>query len=139
MSSKFIQPNVIAPAALLAASPALADVHGEIIAAIEHVEYSAAATDIATAHMHLHHTLNCLVGPGGAGFAPKEINPCANAGHGIIPDTTDAKARSALEAAAAKTRDGLLTDDLATARADAAFVAKAEGTAVAAAFRRFGR
>ena len=129
MSRKHIAPAALTTALALAAafiaSPAIADVRGEIVTAIEHVEYSAAATDLKTAHMHLHHTLNCLVGPGGAGFDAKEINPCAGAGHGIIPDTTDAKSRAAFEAAAADARHGLGTDDLATARADAAKIVKA--------------
>lgn len=107
----------------LTAPTALADVKNEIITAIEHVQYSADATDIATAHMHLHHTLNCLVGPTGNGYDAKEIDPCKNAGHGIIPDTTDAKARAALEAAAQKAREAL-ANDLAKARADAAEIVK---------------
>ena len=40
---------------------------------------------------HLHHTLNCLVGPGGDGFDAKQMNPCAQAGNGAIPDAKDAK------------------------------------------------
>jgi len=106
------------------ATVVMAGVKNEIVTAIEHVQYSADATDIQTAHMHLHHTLNCLVGPNGNGYDPKEIDPCKNAGHGIIPDTTDAKARASLEAAAQKARDGLATNDLATARADAAAIVK---------------
>lgn len=124
MSRKHIA-SIALVALAFAASPALADARGEIVTAIEHVEYSAAATDLKTARMHLHHTLNCLVGAGGSGFDAKEINPCAGAGHGIIPDTTDANSRATLEAAAADARHGLSTDDLPAARADAAKIVKA--------------
>ena len=51
----------------------------------EHAGYAAAAADIAGVHAHLHHALNCLVGPGGNGFDAKEINPCAHAGNGSFP------------------------------------------------------
>lgn len=105
-------------------SPALAaDLKGEIVNATEHAEYAAEATTIAEAHAHLHHALNCIVGPGGQGFDSKEMNPCAGAGNGIIPDETSAAAKSALEGAAAKARDGLATDDMTRAKADATAVA----------------
>ena len=71
--------GAIAAAALSLPTLALADGHSEIVNAGTHAGYAAAATDIATAHAHLHHTLNCLVGPAGSGFDAKELNPCANA------------------------------------------------------------
>ncbi|MBV9992095.1 MAG: hypothetical protein JOZ72_12485 [Alphaproteobacteria bacterium] len=110
----------------LLAPPALAaDLKGEIVNATEHAEYAAAAPTIAEAHAHLHHALNCIVGPGGNGFDSKEMNPCAGSGSGIIPDESDAAARTALEGAAAEARDGLASDDLAKAKADAGAVAGA--------------
>ena len=110
----------------LLASPALAaDLKGEIVNATEHAEYAAAAPTIAEAHAHLHHALNCIVGPGGNGFDSKQMNPCAGSGNGIIPDESDAAAKATLEGAAAKARDGLATDDLAKAKADAGAVAEA--------------
>lgn len=93
---------------------ALADGHSEIVNAEQHAGFAAGAADIASAHAHLHHTLNCLVGPGGQGFDAKEMNPCAQAGNGAIPDNA-AKA-SALNAAAAKAREGLAASDLAAAK-----------------------
>ena len=57
-------------------------------------------------HAHLHHTLNCLVGPNGMDFDKDALNPCKNAGNGAIPDTTDAAKQKALEAAADKARAG---------------------------------
>src|ERR1700749_5171261 len=99
---------------------ALADSHSEIVNAGAHAGYAAAATDIATTHAHLHHTLNCLVGPAGAGFDAKELNPCANAGDGAIPDTVDAGKKATLESAAAKARQGLASNDMKAAQKDAA-------------------
>lgn len=78
---------------------------------------------------HLHHAVNCLVGPGGEGFDPKQMNPCAQAGKGAIPDTTDAKKKKALEAAAAKARSGLAETDFEKAKkiaADTAAMLKKE-------------
>ena len=51
---------------------------------------AAQATDLNTVHMHLHHALNCLVGPNGKGFDAKEMNPCAHAGNAdnTIDDTS---------------------------------------------------
>ena len=106
-------------AALLLPGAALADVHSEIVNAAEHAGYAAEAPDIAGAHAHLHHALNCLVGPGGNGFDAKEINPCAQSGKGIIPDTTDAAKKAAFESAAAKAREGIAASDLAAAKKSA--------------------
>jgi hypothetical protein len=103
-------------AVLLLPTVAFADVHSEIVNAAEHAGYAAVATDIAGVHAHLHHALNCLVGPGGNGFDAKEINPCAQSGNGIIPDTTDAAKKAGFEAAAAKARAGIADNNPATAR-----------------------
>ena len=81
------------------------------------------ATKIADVHLHLHHSLNCLVGPGGNGFDAKEMNPCAHAGNGAIPDLGPDSAKfAALNTAAAKARDGIAETDLKKAQADAAIV-----------------
>ena len=111
--------GAIAAAALSLPTLALADGHSVIVNAGTHAGYAAAATDIATAHAHLHHTLNCLVGPAGSGFDAKELNPCANAGNGAIPDTADAAKKATLESAAAKARQGLASNDLKAAQKDA--------------------
>lgn len=119
MSKRFA---AIAFTALLSSPAFAADLKGEIVNATEHAQYAAAAADIAEAHAHLHHALNCIVGPGGNGFDAKQMNPCAGSGNGIIPDETDGGAKAALATAAAKARDGLATNDLAAAKADAAAV-----------------
>ncbi len=115
---------VFAFTALLASPAFAADLRGEIVNAAEHAEYAGEAATVEDAHFHLHHTLNCLVGPRGDGFDRTQMNPCANSGNGIIPDATDPKAIAVFQDAAAKAREGLATNDLATAKADAAAVAK---------------
>lgn len=98
---------------------AMADEHSEIANAATHAGLAAQAADVAGVHTHLHHALNCLVGPKGTGFAANEINPCANAGNGAIPDAADAAHKASLEAAANTARAGIAATDLAMAKKDA--------------------
>ena len=111
---------------LLLSSPAFAaDLRSEIVNAGEHAEYAGEAANIDEVHFHLHHALNCLVGPKGDGFDKAQMNPCVNSGNGIIPDATDSKMIAIFQSAAAKAREGLATNDLAAAKADATAAAKA--------------
>jgi hypothetical protein len=116
-------PLVIGFAALLLPGLALADAHSQIVLAGQHAGLAAQSIDVALVHTHLHHTLNCLVGPGGPGFDAHEMNPCANAGHGAIPDTGMLN-RLPLQAAAAEARKGIAEPDLAKAQSDAAKTAE---------------
>lgn len=104
---------------VFAPQPALADAASETVTAATHADLAAQSADIKGVHTHLHHVLNCLVGPSGTGFDAKELNPCANAGKGAIPDTTDAAKQKPLNAAADKARAGIMAADLKTAQADA--------------------
>ncbi len=110
-------------AAFIFAGPALADASSETVTASTHAELAANAGDLDGVHTHLHHTLNCLVGPGGNGFDAKELNPCAQSGHGAIPDTADAAKKASLESAAGKARAGLASNNVKEARADASAAA----------------
>ena len=113
-------------ALLMAPMPVLAaDAAGEIVTAATHAELASKAADLAGTQMHLHHALNCIVGPSGAGFDAKSMNPCANAGTGAIADTGDAAKKTALAAAADLARAGLAAADLATAQKKAADTAAA--------------
>lgn len=117
MSRNLVLLALLSGVAVLATLPATAaDLNSEINNAAVHAGLAAQAADIATVHTHLHHTVNCLVGPGGAGFNPNELNPCANAGNGAIPDSTNASTKQALEAALAEANSGLASSDLATAQ-----------------------
>jgi len=106
-------------AGLALATNALADAASETVTAATHAELAAGASDLNGVHTHLHHALNCLVGPGGQGFDAKELNPCAQSGNGAIPDTGDSAKKSSLEAAVEKVRAGLAANDMKAAKADA--------------------
>ena len=107
-------------AALVGITPALAaDLGAEINTAATHADLAVQADNINGVHTHLHHALNCLVGPGGNGFDAKELNPCGHSGAGAIPDSTDAMMKKALENAADTARAGIAATDIAAAKADA--------------------
>jgi hypothetical protein len=96
----------------LSATALAADPAPEVATAAQHAGFAAQAASIEQAHMHLHHTVNCLVGPKGQGFDPNEANPCQKLGDGAIPDTADATTKAKLTAALAKAEAGLKSDDL---------------------------
>jgi hypothetical protein len=96
------------------------DEGAEITTAATHAGLAAQAADIEGVHTHLHHTVNCLVGPGGPGFDPSQLNPCANSGKGAIPDAANDSTKQALQAALAQANSGLAANDLPTAQKDAA-------------------
>ena len=101
-------------AALLSA-PALADGPQAIATAAQHSGLAANAANINAVHTHLHHVLNCLVGPGGNGFDAMPGNPC-NAAGGAIPQTADAATKAKLETAATQVRGGIANNDEAAAK-----------------------
>jgi hypothetical protein len=114
---------ILAVVAFAPLTAAAADLGAEISNAGMHAGLAAQGSDVTTVHMHLHHTVNCLVGPSGNGFDPKQLNPCQGDGNGAIPDESDAGKKKALQDAAAKAQDGIAASDLATAQHDAASVA----------------
>ena len=116
---------IAAAAATLAAAPAFADVATEINIAHTHAGLAAKAKAVAGVHMHLHHALNCLVGPSGQGFDSTNLNPCAKAGNGAIPDSMDAAQKQKLQAAVTQAEAGIAAADLATAQKDAQATADA--------------
>jgi hypothetical protein len=93
----------------------LADGPQAVAGAAQHAGLAAGSTDIAGVHRHLHHVLNCLVGPDGDGFDGAAGNPCAAAG-GAIPQTMDNAMKMKLEKAAADARMGIADDDLDAAK-----------------------
>ena len=98
---------------------AAADVKQEIATAAQHAGYAQAATELKMVHTHLHHTINCLVGPGGKTFDAKVLNPCKDLGKGAIPDSADAAEKKSLQAPLDKARAGLKATELAAAQKDA--------------------
>ena len=120
---KFTILSLVGALSLVAVQAHAADVKSEIVNAETHAGLAAGAADLDGVHMHLHHTLNCLVGPNGAGFDAKQMNPCANSGNGAIPDTTDAAKKAKLQAAADKAKGGIAENNLAAAQKDATDIA----------------
>ena len=100
----------------LPASAQTADPAQETATAGQHAGLAAHGARIEQVHMHLHHTVNCLVGPKGQGFDANPGNPCQKLGNGAIPDTTDQASKAKLTAALAKAQAGLKSDDLTAAR-----------------------
>jgi hypothetical protein len=100
----------------LPASAQAADPAQEAATGAQHAGLAAQAATIQQVHMHLHHTVNCLVGPSGQGFDAREANPCQKLGNGAIPDTTDSAMKAKLSAALAKAQAGLKSDDLTAAK-----------------------
>jgi len=111
-----------AAALLLPAASFAADLTGEIVTAGTHAQLAAQAGDIDMVHMHLHHTVNCLVGPNGADFDPANLNPCKGSGNGAIPDSTDPAKIQALKAAESTAEAGIASSDIAVAKSDATSV-----------------
>jgi hypothetical protein len=102
------------------AAPAFASPKEEVTTAALHAGLAAKGGDIKEVHTHLHHALNCLVGPDGQGYDAKEMDPCKQIGKGAIPDTSDASVKKSLEAAAASASAGIAETDLAKAQKTAA-------------------
>jgi len=63
----------------------------EIETAMKHAQIAAKMSSVDQTHLHLHHVVNCLVGPNGQSFDEKAGNPCKGQGAGAI---NDAKAGS---------------------------------------------
>lgn len=101
---------------LAPASVAAADAGPEITTAAKHAGLAGNSGNIYGVHSHLHHTLNCLEGPTGADFDAKEMNPCQGMGAGAIADTTDAKVKGSLIAAAKEAEAGIMEKDLGAAQ-----------------------
>lgn len=115
-----ISAAVLAAASFAALSARAAeDPAKEVTTAATHAGLATAAKDMKSVQMHLHHTVNCLVGPSGTGFDAKEANPCKDQGNGAIPDTKDPGKLAALRDALTKANDGLKQSDMAAAQKDA--------------------
>jgi len=75
-------------AAALAATPAFAagDAGKQISTAIQHSGFAEHVKTTDKVHLHLHHVVNCLVGPHGKGFDAAAGNPCQGQGNGALND-----------------------------------------------------
>jgi hypothetical protein len=103
----------------ISAAHADSDPAKEMATAATHAGLAAKSTDMKMTQMHLHHVVNCLVGPKGKGFDTTNANPCKDQGNGAIPDTKDSVQKKALQAALVKANAGLKAKDMAAAQKDA--------------------
>lgn len=94
---------------LVAAMPAnaLADMRSEAAIANTHAGLAANAPDAKTTEMHLHHVINCLVGPNGGGYDLSAGDPCNGQGDGAVHDTKDNRQLHDLRSALDKADKGL--------------------------------
>jgi hypothetical protein len=121
-------PALLVAVLALLSTPAFADIAAELSTAQTHAGLAAKNATLDGVHMHLHHALNCLVGPSGTGYDASQANPCAKAGNGAIPDASDAQ-KTKLQTAVASANSGLAATDLATAQKDAQSTADAIASA----------
>ena len=101
---------------------AYADAASQIATAAQHAGLAAAAPNVSQTHMHLHHAVNCLVGPKDGDFDKTNINPCAQMGNGAFPDESNAEIKAKLQSAMSAAGDGIASSDEATAKKNAASV-----------------
>ena len=99
-----------------------ADVNKEVSTAAQHAGFAGSSKDMKTTQMHLHHVVNCLVGPQGEGFDVSFGNPCDGQGSGAISDTTDSAKKASLQKALQQTIDDLKQSDMAAAQKNATAV-----------------
>ena len=112
---KILSVAALAGLASIAAQPVLADADQAIAGAAQHAGLAGNQGELAGVHLHLRHSLNCLVGAEGEGFDQSAGNPCAAAG-GAIPQTAAGEMRDKLEAVADQVREGIASSDLDAAK-----------------------
>lgn len=101
---------------------AYADAASEIATAAEHAGLAAAAPNLLQTRMHLHHAMNCLVGPKDGDFDKSNANPCAQQGKGAFLDASSPETKAKLQNAMSLAGDGIASSDEATAKKNAAMI-----------------
>lgn len=100
----------------------------EVSTAHAHALLAQNATTVADAHTHLHHVINCLVGPEGSGFDAAAGTPCKGEGNGALKDSaSDSALQAKLKAALGDAQRGLTSNSLSAVQQDAAKAAAALG------------
>ena len=102
-----------------------ADAAKEVSTAAVHARLAAASQSVEVTDMHLHHVINCLVGPHGEGFNAAAGNPCRALGDGALHDAgKHSDLYSKAQRALAEARRGITARDLSAAHAAASKVAE---------------
>ncbi|HET7562348.1 MAG TPA: hypothetical protein VFJ87_08230 [Rhodanobacteraceae bacterium] len=106
--------GVLASTMAFAAPAPAHSAQDEVTTAHAHAVMASTADTVEIGHAHMHHVINCLVGPQGKGFDAAAGNPCKGLGNGAIPDSKgDAALQAKLKAALADVQAGLAAYDLA--------------------------
>lgn len=106
----------------------------EVSTAHAHALMAESATMLPMAHTHLHHVINCLVGPKGEGFDASAGDPCKGQGNGALNDVAEGSpVHDALESALKMANAGLKANSLTAVKNDASKVATTLQGATAAA------
>jgi hypothetical protein len=71
-------------------SPAAMGMGDELKTAITHAGFAEKYDTTKEVTLHLHHVINCIVGPGDPMFSKTAGNPCQGQGKGIMPDIKSA-------------------------------------------------
>ena len=92
----------------------------QVATATAHAGMALGASDLKMVHTHLHHVINCLVGPSGDGFDGSAGNPCKEMGHGAIVEAKGhAGVEGSLHTAVREAKEGVQATTLDSAHADA--------------------
>lgn len=92
----------------------------ELDAARNSAESARTAKDITGVHEHLQAVINCIVGPGGAGFVASINNPCKRMGNGALKDVIQNSDESRLlNDALSEAKDGLSSTSIDSAHSNA--------------------
>lgn len=98
----------------------------EIATATTHATMAANAADTATAIMHFHHVINCLVGPKSKQYDADAGNPCNGMGNGALNDVSQKSLEhSKLQHALALAEQALHAKDLEASQQYAARISQA--------------
>ena len=118
----FVPALLLACAMPMAVQAADANATGskQVATAAAHAGMALGASDLKMVHAHLHHVVNCLVGPSGKAFDAKAADPCKGMGQGAIVDAKgDAATEARLHSALSEAEQGLKATTLDAAHADA--------------------
>lgn len=97
----------------------------EITTATTHAQMATDAANLATATMHFHHVINCLVGPKSKLFDAGVGNPCQDMGNGALNDVAKKSATHAkLDQALTIAEEALHAKDLAATQKYSAHISE---------------
>ncbi|WP_147305059.1 hypothetical protein [Alkalilimnicola ehrlichii] len=92
-------------------------VRQQLQTALLHAEFAADGEKAPAIHYHLHHVINCLVGPRGDAFREEVGNPCEGQGRGLVHDLRGSAGRDEVDLALTAALHGLNAEQVEAARA----------------------